>query len=346
VAPAPASARPSRPLPPAASPAALSKQRVNLNVTLAQWGLTRDLTAPVGTAIWRKAEIGVKVEFRRDKSDAVLNGSHVWLGSPVSEAGGIYRISRSDFDNTLLPILAPMSALANRAPKPVRHVFLDPGHGGDDTGCENKALGLQEKALSLDVARRVKFILERRGLKVTLSRTKDVAVALAERPALAKKSGADIFVSIHFNSQGETGTSVSGVETYVLAPLGQRSTNDAGARGLNTAYVGHVNTVWNTVLGYQLHSALSAKLKTGDRGLRRSRLAVVHRASCPAVLVECGFLPNPVEGAKIKLPAYREKIAQGIADGIFRYQKLMNSHVAAAAKKPRAKAKPSDGAQK
>jgi N-acetylmuramoyl-L-alanine amidase len=332
VTPAPAPA----PAQPVAS--ATAGQRVNLNATLARWGLVRDPVAPAGTAIWRKTNIGVKVEFRGNKADAILNGTHVWLGSPVSEVGGIYRMSRADFDNTLLPVLAPVSALAAQPAKPLRHVFLDPGHGGDDTGCDNKALGLQEKALTLDVARRVKFILERRGLKVTLSRTRDVFVALPDRPALAKKVGADIFVSIHFNSQGVSGNSVSGIETFVLAPQGQHSTNvgkgSISAATLNARDPGHANNVLNTILGYQVQAALAAKIKTGDRGLRRARmLAVLRRATCPAVLIECGFVTNPSEAGKIKLPAHREKIAQGIADGIFRYQKLVDAHAAAAAKR-------------
>ncbi|MDR2845248.1 MAG: N-acetylmuramoyl-L-alanine amidase, partial [Puniceicoccales bacterium] len=331
-----------RPAPVAAAPApsAALSQRVSLNSTFAQWGFTRDPKAPAGTAIWRKPAINVKVEFRRDKAEVVLNGTHVWLGAPVSEIGNTYSISRADYDNTLLPVLAPVSALGKQAPKRVRHVFLDPGHGGDDIGriSPGTAPLPNEKSLNLDVAFRVKYILERRGVKVTLSRTRDVKMELGDRPALAKKVGADIFVSIHFNSQGETGNNVSGIETYVLAPQGQYSTNVAKGSitrtTLNSSDPGHANNVRNTILGYQLQAALASKIGSGDRGLRRGRLAVLRRATCPAVLIECGFLTNPAEAARIKLPAHREKIAQAIADGIFRYQKLMDSHAAAAGQRP------------
>jgi N-acetylmuramoyl-L-alanine amidase len=333
---------PTRPAP--ARPA--STTPVNLNTTFASWGLVRQTQAPAGTALWRKPSVNASVELRRDKAFAVINGTRVWFGTPFTQVGRNWQVSRADFDNTLLPVLAPVSTLAAARPKPppVRHVFLDPGHGGKDVGCENEALRLNEKTLVLDVARRVKHLLERRGLKVTLSRTTDTFVDLSKRAELAKRAGADVFVSIHFNAQG-AGAAATGIETYTLAPQGQNSTNapkgSTSAAALAAREPGHAHSAANIILGHQLQSALTAKTSAADRGVRRGRLAVLRLAPCPAVLVECGFLPNAVDGAKIKQAVHREKIAQGIAEGILRYKALVTPTPApATAPLPATPAKP------
>ena len=125
---------------------------------------------------------------------------------------------------------------------------------------------------------------------------------------------------------------MSGVETYVLTPQGQHSTNDSRRRAtateLRAQEPGHRNGPWNILLGYHVHAAMLAKLQAEDRGVRRARFQVLQSVSCPAVLVECGFLNNPAEAALVRTGAYREKIAQGIADGIVRYQQVLNKLVA------------------
>ncbi|MDR2863332.1 MAG: N-acetylmuramoyl-L-alanine amidase, partial [Puniceicoccales bacterium] len=157
----------------------------------------------------------------------------------------------------------------------------------------------------------------------------DVEVPIASRAPLAKRYQADLFVSIHFNSA--SGATANGIETFVLAPQWQYSTNDAKHLAkdaeLRAREIGHQNDPWNVLLGYYLHAGLVTKLGAEDRGLRRARFNVLRDAPCPAVLVECGFLNNPAESMRINTPAHREKIAQGIAEGIVRYQQILE-HIA------------------
>ncbi|MDR0535847.1 MAG: N-acetylmuramoyl-L-alanine amidase [Puniceicoccales bacterium] len=317
---------------------------VDLGATFARWGFTLLPQPTPETAAWKNQALGLKIEVRRDKSFILVNGTRIWLASPISAGGHRWQIARVDFDNALLPILAPVATLRNSG-IPIRrpaHVFLDPGHGGIDIGCENPRLRLREKELTLDVANRVKHLLERRGFRVTLSRARDVEVALAARPAAARRAGADLFVSIHFNSAGSPGSQVVGIETFTLPPRGQFSThstrNASDQATLHTPYPGHAFTHWNTILAYKIQNALAAAANaTGpaNRGVKRARLAVLRPAMMPAVLVECGFVPSNLEGPKIATPAHREKLARGIAEGIIDYQNTV-----ANAARPQGKPKP------
>jgi N-acetylmuramoyl-L-alanine amidase len=308
---------------------------INLNATLQQWSFEREPSRSTNPARWKSQWNRIEVE--RDKSFFTLNGSRVWLGAPVSENNGTYLLRRADLDNTLVPLLYPRSTPAAPVAR-VRHVLLDPGHGGKDTGGRNPRLGIDEKTVSFDVARRVKFILEKQGFQVTLTRTQDTFVELSDRVAMAKKIRADLFVCIHFNTAADA-SSANGIETYVLTPQGQHSTNDAASHSASAAQVrareiGHQYGPWNTLLGYQVHTSLTRKLGADDRGLRRARFHVLRDAACPAVLVECGFLSNAAESARISTGAHREKIAQGIADGILRYRQITDQLTAPAPTAP------------
>jgi N-acetylmuramoyl-L-alanine amidase len=296
--------------------------QVNLNETLKRWEFTTDTSRVPGTTRWKNK--WSRIEAERNKSYITLNGIKVWLNSPITEGNGIYYIQRHDFDKTFFPIVAPQPDVS--APV-VRRIVIDPGHGGKDPGMQNTRMGLNEKALTLDVARRLKFILEQRGIKVTLTRSTDAFVELDDRSLIAKRVNADLFVSIHFNSAGTANTSANGVETYILTPQGQYSTNDARrvARPaeVNAREIGHGHDRWNALLGYYLQATLVDKLDAEDRGLRRARFTVLKDLPCPGALIECGFLSNPSDATLISSAAYREKIAQGVADGVLQYQGIM-----------------------
>jgi len=200
-------------------------------------------------------------------------------------------------------------------------IALDPGHGGKDTGTQNRKLKLDEKTFTLDVALRLRALLRKQGYKVVMTRTDDRYIPLEERSEIANKAGADLFISIHFNSV-ENAPSVSGTEVYAMTPQYQHSSSTSpGAKDsmARTAYPGNRNDPWNAVLGYSIQNQLLAKLGTEDRGFKRARFAVLRLVKSPAVLVESGYLSNPAEAHKIATPAYRDNIAEGIAAGIRAY---------------------------
>ena len=209
-------------------------------------------------------------------------------------------------------------------------VVIDPGHGGIDTGAT--ALGLQEKALNLDVALRLAQALERQGIPVRLTRATDQAVSLEDRVRIANGTPGAIFVSIHFNDALATdhGSSyhASGVETYYsehkqaggagdwlwTSLFGGRSSGAAGQRDA---------LEWAAREGAHLADAIQGSLvlatSAADRGTKERALYVTRRVRGPAVLVEGGFISHPAEAKRLGEPAYRQTLAEAIAAGIVKY---------------------------
>lgn len=318
------------PLAVAALPAVSFAQNINLTDTLARWGYGKD--AAKGADIGRWSMKGFSVQAEKNRGYVDIGGVRVWLGqSVVADKGNLF-VSKRDLEKSISPILAPQAV---SIPK-LRTIVLDPGHGGKDPGNMNTRLGINEKTMTLDVVRRLKSILEEKGYKVFVTRTRDSFIELDDRPGYANRMKADLFVSVHFN--GAKSASVSGIETYCLTPAGQYSTNDARSSGDTGEQSGNRNDRWNILLGYYMQKTLVDRLDAEDRGVRRARFAVLRDLNCPGVLVECGFMNNPGEAAKIAKPLHRESIAQGISDAIALYHsRLYKLSQSAAAKKAAAK---------
>lgn len=259
-----------------------------------------------------------KLDFTLHKRDMMLDGVKVHLGNPVALHAGVLHISELDFSKTLLPVLAP------QAFKPVPklyHIMIDPGHGDHDPGSSNKRLGIREKDLALDISKRLGAMLAKRGYKVSYTRTGDTFIPLEERSAMARRAGADLFISVHLNG----GTpKVRGVETFAFPPRNQPPTSEAGLRSQDKqAYPGNGADAWNLLMAYHVQRKLKA-LGSPDRGVKRARFAVLRNAPCPAILVEGGFVSNDSEGRTLRQAAHRDKIARAIADGVHAYQIKIN----------------------
>ena len=169
-------------------------------------------------------------------------------------------------------------------------VVLDAGHGGSDPGTQ--AEGLDEKDLNLAVERRVAELLTAAGVRVERTRTADVYVTLADRAQLANDLGADLFVSIHTNASASS-AEFHGIETYYLA-----GRQDSRA------------------LAACLHRSVLSATGAHDNLLRTAGFYVLRHTDMPAALVEMGYVTNEAELQNLKSDEYREKLAQGIADGI------------------------------
>ncbi len=259
-----------------------------------------------------------KIDIEADKRDVIFNGLRVLMGDPAVFQGGSLYISRIDANKLFLPILSPSSVATPPAPA-LRVIVIDAGHGGQDTGTQNKALKLDEKTFTLDVAGRLRTLLLKQGYKVVMTRTDDRFVPLAERADIANKAGADLFISIHFNAVAGSPL-VRGSETYVMTPRYQRSTgNPQRDPSDNVANPGNSNDPWNALLGYNMHTQVCSKLDSVDRGFKRARFAVLRLVNSPGVLVEAGYLSNADEARKIASPGYRADIAEALAEGVRSY---------------------------
>ena len=259
-----------------------------------------------------------KLEFAGENRQAVLNGVSVWLHAPVYQVKGKWSVSDADAQFLVDPVVRPTAYIGSRG---TRTVMLDPGHGGKDPGAI-AANGLQEKAVALDIALRVRAILSAAGVRVLMTREKDVFVDLAARPAAAAKQKADLFVSIHLNATANT--AVHGLETYITAVEDYPPTTEPKLAGKYPRKPNNAYNHSNSVLGHQLQKAVQSITRAEDRGLRHARFVVIRESTMPAILVECGYLTNPTEANRLSTSSYRDTIAQGIAQGILNYFSLVN----------------------
>lgn len=267
---------------------------------------------------------GVRLEFEADAREAKVNSLRVFMGEPARLYRKTLYISRIDAERFIGPMIDP--GLDRHPRAPVRVVVLDAGHGGKDKGMVNTHLGVFEKTFALDVVLRTKAILERNGgFKVVLTRADDRFIELEDRPALAAKVKADVFVSVHFNSVGKGAARVTGVEVFSLTPQSQFSTDDGARAATAEARIfnpGNANDALNARLGYEVQRQILGELKTPDRGHKRQRFKVLRLATCPAILVEGGYLSNEQEARKIATTAYRQDLAEALARGIVNYAAL------------------------
>ena len=219
-----------------------------------------------------------------------------------------------DLKKTLQPVVlgTPMSFLRTNPT-----IVIDPGHGGADSGTRSVLDYRCEKEFTLDWARRLATLLATNGWRVFLTRTGDTDLSLSNRIAFAETRKAGIFVSLHFNSSAPNDQQV-GLETYCLTPAGMPSTvtrgygDDAGLAFPNNAF-----DPQNLQLALRVHRALLQVNGRHDRGVRRARfLGVLRGQRCPAVLVEGGYLSNPQEARRISDPAYRQKLAEAVAQAL------------------------------
>ena len=193
-----------------------------------------------------------------------------------------------------------------------RAIFLDPGHGGSDSGAVEN--GVREKDLTLSVYNKVSSRLASLGYIVLTSRNTDKDVGLVSRADQANKSNADMFLSIHFNAGGR-GASY-GIETYYYKP-------EAGyTPAINKENHNNPERIEKSrKLANKIQQNLLYKTGAYDRGVRRASFAVLRETSIPSILVELGFIDNQEEVNKIKTNEYQEKLADGIVDGIVEYYK-------------------------
>ncbi|CEN91715.1 S-layer protein [[Clostridium] sordellii] len=175
-------------------------------------------------------------------------------------------------------------------------VFIDPGHGGDDSGAPG--LGSKnEDDLNLEVAMKVKKKLEAKNIDVKMSRESDEFIKLGERANMANQYGADVFVSIHQNSV-DNAESVHGIETYY-----------------------HPNKSMYEPLAKDIQDNAINQTGAKSRGVKSSNLAVLRESNMPSSLFESGFVTNLQEYNKLINPSYQDKLATGIVEGIETYLK-------------------------
>lgn len=224
-------------------------------------------------------------------------------------------------------------------PLPVERIVLDPGHGGSAPG--TAAGGLTEKALALDIAYRLRNLLDDR-YRVAMTREADMNVALDRRTLIANRAGADVFVSIHVNWL--PANRACGVETYYLGPtddpelsaLAERENSEAQGyslgdlRRLLDGVYAQTRQDESRALATAIQASLFGRLRAANpdlrnRGVKSAPFVVLIGAEMPAVLAEVSCLSDAKEIERLRDESYLQSIAEALDAGIQRYAESLLS---------------------
>jgi len=229
----------------------------------------------------------------------------------------------------------------NRAvfPLSVKKIVLDPGHGGEEPGAVSTS-GVAEKDIALDIALRLRRLMEEASFEIMLTRNGDQTVPLSERAAIANAHGADIFVSIHVNWTDAPG--IRPLETYYLGPpndpisiqVASRENRESAyslanfRRLLEKIYLdgrrSESRKLAKTVQRELFQSLSQINPLLEDRGVKTAPFAVLVGTEMPAILVEVSCLSNDDEVRLLTNPDYRQQIARSLFRAIRSYAHSLN----------------------
>ena len=172
-------------------------------------------------------------------------------------------------------------------------IWLDPGHGGKDSGAADR--GLFEKILTLTLVNKIVNGLEKyEGVQLGFSRLTDKYVSLDERTSAANKWGADFFLSVHINSAASS--SARGFESFIYERLSD-SSKTAKLQGV-------------------IHNEIVKKTHWVDRGKKKANFHVLRESAMPALLTENGFINNVTDSNLLRKDDYLQKVADGHVQGL------------------------------
>ncbi|MCO8179095.1 GBS Bsp-like repeat-containing protein [Streptococcus suis] len=192
-------------------------------------------------------------------------------------------------------------------------VYIDPGHGGRDSGASYG--GVHEKNLALSVSNKLRENLLKYGINVLMTRTGDYDVDFkTERSRMTNASNADLFISIHFNATGAGVSNSSGIETYWYQydPEYQPKIN-------KEMHNNPTRLAESEILANKVQESLIKETGAVNRGVRRETFAVLRETAIPAILVELGFMDNPSELQVIKQDSYHTRLAKALAQGVMNW---------------------------
>ncbi len=210
----------------------------------------------------------------------------------------------------------------------VKTIVIDPGHGGKDPGAIGVS-GLQEKAVVLDLAKRLKSLLENK-YTVYLTRDSDIYIPLEKRTIFANEKSADIFISLHVNSCKDPAN--RGIETYYLSLASDESARLTAAienatseknikeiGGLITKILKNAKIEESSELARIVQSSLCKNTGAFNRGVKKAPFIVLIGAEAPSILVELGFISNAQDEELLKDDGYKNKLAMALMNAIEDY---------------------------
>ncbi len=277
-----------------------------------------------------------------DSGFFLIDDEAVQLQGPLKWQKSVLLVP-SDFQSKIIHLLLEEKKEAPLRPGDLvkyRRIIIDPGHGGKDPGTIGRS-GIFEKHVVLDISRRMKRDLERRGVDVYLTRDRDEFISLQKRTEIASQSQSDLFISIHANSSPSR--RAQGLEVYTLKQLEEHEKNEEQFKNNQEMMFKRFSMLDNPLADIERiladmlqvhkhaeslalaeyisgHISPASKIKT--RGHKTAKFFVLRNTLIPAVLVEVGFLSNPREERLLKTSSYRQTVADTLTRNILDYASL------------------------
>lgn len=220
----------------------------------------------------------------------------------------------------------------------INKIVVDPGHGGRDPGAVSPN-GTTEKEIVLKISKELKKILEKKGFTVIMTREDDSFVRLRDRSRMANNTGAHLFISIHCNGSG-VNSEATGFETFYLSTAKTSWARAVEAKE-NSVIEFEAPEEKESILEYILwdlaqneylresselagliQDCMARKISIRNRGVKQANFHVMREIYMPSVLVETAFITSPKEEAKLKAESFRQKIAEGIANGVVAFKEI------------------------
>jgi len=220
----------------------------------------------------------------------------------------------------------------------VRRVVIDAGHGGKDFGAPGYKMGINEKDIVLQIAKKLAAkIRDELNCEVVMTRDSDVYLTLEERTAIANTKKADLFISIHVNASRDN--RASGIETYFLNLAADDESISVAARENATSKknISELESILNDLmknakinessrLATYVQKSLCSMLKSKysnitDKGVKQAPFYVLLGAQMPAILIETSFISNSIDCSRLMDSKYQKSVCEGIVNGIRQYIK-------------------------
>ena len=254
-----------------------------------------------------------QIVFPIGKRKAYLNSIVSQLSFAPTVNRQSYLISEQDF----LLLIDPVIRNGSLPTLSLNRIVIDPGHGGHDYGAVGA--NYMEKNLNLILGKALQSLLIKRGYQVLLTRNDDTFISLRKRGEITRKWNGDLFISIHCNAAPNK--DVTGIETYIVTPKGSPSTYKTSIQ--KKAVPGNAFNSHNARFAYEIQKNLLRLTNADDRGIKYYRWQVLREATCPAVLVETGFLSNVQEERRLGDATYQKQLITGMANGIIEFHKAL-----------------------
>ncbi|MES2705104.1 MAG: N-acetylmuramoyl-L-alanine amidase [Verrucomicrobiota bacterium] len=285
-------------------------------VPLDQVAAYYDLRIP---EVWNKAfalrREKLSIELALGEKRVRLNGWTFFFSFPVvKQPEKVPMISVFDVRNVLDPILRPTD---RRDPAILRTVIIDPAGGGRDPGIQSQAI--DEKELTLELAKVLATLLKNNGYKVVLTRETDKLVLPAARVRMANEVTEE---SVYLNLRAATSSAsaTKGFECSTLPPAGTPATNESDSPDIDKRFfAGNISDRESLALATTVQNSVVSEASTIDLGVRRVRVDELRDLRMPAISCKLGYLSNKDEAKKLASRDYRDQLALAILHGVDRY---------------------------